>query len=107
MLKCIINPTHGGFGAFKKDAYDYLINKYGADVANDCFCHESPFIQWNTKTKQKEVYYKIRGDRDMARFNSYLIEVVENIETNYRVVTGQFDIDDYDGFDKHVRVIFL
>lgn len=105
-LKCIMCYSHNGFGDFTKEAYDYLVKKYGKDVADTVLTCKDGLKTWNPKTeKEEELYFPIEDIKE-ARFNEYLIEIVENIQTKYCVQEGSIEIDSYDGADKYVKIVF-
>ena len=99
ILKCIKSINYGGFGFFSRNSYQYISNKYGKELAELLFESEEHF--------EKQGVYPVKGDKDKARFNKYLIEVVEaGFEPKYKVVEGTIDVNSFDGLDRSIVVAF-
>lgn len=105
-LKCIMCYSNSGFGEFTKEAYNYLIKTHGKEIADMVLTCKDGLKGWNVETeKEEELYFPVEDTKE-ARFNKYLIEVVENIKTKYCIQKGTIEIDSYDGADKYVKIIF-
>ena len=106
MVKCIVNYNYGGYGSFPKRAYDYLVNKYSNELADSVLETDSDLSGWDHMLQKRENVYFPVEDKDNSRLNKYLIEAVENVQTGYSIATGEMVVEDYDGMDKSVIMVF-
>lgn len=106
VLKCIMCYSHSGFGDFTKEAYEYLVKIHGKEVADTVLTCKDGIKTWNPKMGEEEELYFPVGDIKEARFDKYLIEIVENLETKYCIREGTIEIDSYDGADRYVSILF-
>lgn len=106
MIKCIVNYNHGGYGSFPKRAYDYLVSKYSKELADSVLKTDGDLSGWDPILQKRESVYFPVEDKDNSRLNRYLIEVVENVQTGYSVAIGEMYVEDYDGMDKSVKLVF-
>ena len=106
MIKCIVNYNYGGYGSFPKRAYDYLDSNYSKELADSVLETDGDLSGWDHILQERENVYFPVEDKDNSRLNKYLIEVVENIEIGYSVTIGEMYVEDYDGMDKSVKLVF-
>lgn len=104
-IELISNACHRELGDIDVNinTYEYLVNKYGEDLANKLlFVHHRDFFN-NTNV------YRIKNANDESiRFNPYLIDMIKTLDLDeFAIKKAQsLDIETYDNLETDINLKF-